>query len=71
MTDYDLLNARKLGAYQAIAEMMQTEIRKLAAAQAEKDEWMAEYHMRNLVSLADQLEETEKKFKKEVDNAVA
>ena len=71
MTDYDLLNARKLGSYQAIADMMQTEIRKLAAAQAEKDKWMAEYHMRNLVSLADQLEETEKKFKKEVDTIAA
>ena len=67
MIDYEMLNARKLGSYSAIAEMMQAEIRKLAAAQEAKDEWMAEWHMRNLVSLADQLEETEEKFKKEVD----
>jgi hypothetical protein len=51
--------------------MMQTEIRKLDATLAAKDEWMSKYHMHNLVSLADQLEAAEEKFKKEVDNAVA
>jgi hypothetical protein len=71
MFEYDLRTARKLGAYQAIADMMQTEIRKLDATLAAKDEWMSKYHMHNLVSLADQLEAAEEKFKKEVDNAVA
>jgi hypothetical protein len=71
MFEYDLRTARKLGAYQAIAEMMQIEIRKLDATLAAKDEWMAKWHMRNLVSLADQLEAAEENFKKEVDNAVA
>ena len=67
MFEYDLRTARKFGTYQAIAEMMQTEIRKLDATLAEKDEWMSKYHMRNLVSLADQLDDAEEKDKKEVD----
>jgi hypothetical protein len=71
MFEYDLRTARKLGSYQAIAEMMKADIRKLDAAMAEGDEWMAEWHLRCLRSLADQLDAAEEKFKKEVDNAVA
>ena len=67
MFDIEIRNARKLGTYQAIADMMRLEIRKLDAALAENDEWMAKWHMRNLVSLADQLDDAEEKMKKEVD----
>ena len=69
--DLALLNARKCGAYQAISDMMRGEIRKLNAALSEDDKWMAEWHMRNLCSLADQLDEAEEKFKKEVDTTAA
>ena len=71
MTDYDILNARKLGSYQAIAEMMQADIRKLDAAMAEGDEFMIEWHLRCLRSLADQLDAAEENFKKEVDTVAA
>ena len=64
---YDILNARKLGTYQAIADMMRREIRNLDAAQSKDDEFMADWAVRNLRSLADQLDEAEEKFKKEVD----
>ena len=71
MFDIEIRNARKLGTYQAIADMMRLEIRKLDATLAAKDEWMSEYHMRNLRSLADQLDDAEEKFKKEVDSIAA
>lgn len=71
MFEYDLRTARRMGTYQAIAEMMQFEIRKLDATLAAKDEWMSKWHMRNLVSLADQLEAAEENFKKEVDKQTA
>lgn len=67
MTDYMFENAYKLGTYQAIADMMRADIRKLDAAQAAGDEWMADWHMRNLRSLAAQLDDAEEKMKKEVD----
>ena len=68
MKDYMMETAHKLGTYQAIADMMRRDIRNLDAAQAAGDEFMAEWHMRSLRSLADQMDEAEKKFKKEVDN---
>ena len=61
--------ARQAGAYSAIADMMRREIRNLDTARADGDEWMADWAMRNLRSLADQLDEAEEKFKKEVDTA--
>ena len=67
MADMMIENAYKLGTYQAIAEMMRSEIRKLDAAQAADDQWMADWYMRNLRSLADQLDAAEEKMKKEVD----
>ena len=69
MANYMMENAYKLGAYQAIADMMRREIRNLDEARAEGDEWMADWAMRNLRSLADQLDEAEEKFQKEVDTA--
>ena len=65
MNDYSMKQAYQLGAYRAIAEMMRTEIRKLNDTLADKDNWMSEYHMRNLVSLADQLDAAEAKHKEE------
>ena len=59
--------ARECGSYRAIAEMMAEAVRKLDAAEA--DSWEAEFAMMNLVSLAQQFEETVEKFKKEVDTA--
>ena len=59
--------AYKLGTYQALADMMRREIRNLDAAQKSEVEFMADWAMRNLRSLADQMDETEEKFKKEVD----
>jgi len=67
MTDYLYNTAYKLGCYQAIADMMRREIRNLDAAQAADDEFMADWAMRNLRSLATQLDEAEEKMKKEVD----
>ena len=63
--DQSMKTAYRCGAYQAIAEMMSDAIRRLEAAEA--DSWEADWAMRNLVSLAAQLEETQEKFKKEVD----
>lgn len=63
--DYSMNNAYQLGAYKAIAGMMRDAIRALETAEA--DSFDANWQMRNLVSLAQQLEETEEKFKKEVD----
>ena len=69
MKDYMMNTAYKLGTYQALAQMMQREIRNLDAAQKADDEFMADWAMRNLRSLADQMDEAEEKFKKEVDTA--
>jgi hypothetical protein len=68
MRDYMMDNAYKLGTYQAIAQMMQREIRNLDAAQ---DDFDREWAMRNLRLLADQLDAAEEKFKKEVDTVAA
>lgn len=70
MQDYIMDNAYKLGTYTAIAQMMQREIRALDAAQKNNDEFMVEWHMRGLRSLADQLDDAEEKMKKEVDSIV-
>ena len=67
MKDYMLETARKMGTYSAIADMMRREIRNLDAAQKDGDEFMAGWAMRNLVSLAEQLDEAEEKDKKVVD----
>jgi len=69
MQDYMFETAHKLGTYQAIAQMMQREIRNLDTAQKNDDEFMADWAMRSLRSLADQLDEAEEKMKKEVDTA--
>jgi len=58
-------NAYKLGTYSAIADMMRREIRNLDKAQ---DEFDRDWAMRNLRSLADQLDEAEERMKKEVDS---
>ena len=57
--------ARECGSYKAIAGMMAERIRILNTAEA--DSWEAEFAMMNLVSLAQQFEETVEKFEKEVD----
>ena len=67
MKDYMMDNAYKLGTYMAISDMMRREIRNLTEAQSKDDEFMADWAMRNLVSLADQLDDAEEKMKKEVD----
>jgi len=64
MKDYMMDTAYKLGTYNAIASMMRDAIRALDAAE---DDFTREWQMRNLRSLADQLDEAEEKFKKEVD----
>ena len=68
MQDYMMDNAYKLGTYSAIADMMRREIRNLDTAQSKDDEFMAEWAMRNLRSLADQLDAAEKEMQKEVDS---
>ena len=65
--DTAMKTAYECGAYKAIAGMMAERIRTLDTAEA--GGWEAEFAMRSLVSLAQQLEETEKRFKKEVDIA--
>ena len=67
MIDYTMDQAYKLGTYMAIADMMRREIRNLDAAQKADDEFMADWAVRNLRSLADQLDAAEEKMKKEVD----
>jgi hypothetical protein len=69
--DHAFDNAYKLGTYQAIAQMMQREIRNLDTAQKADDEFMADWAMRSLLSLADQLDEAEEKMQKEVDTVAA
>lgn len=65
MTNYMMNTAYQMGAYQAIAGMMRDSIRELDS----DCEFTREWAQRRLVSLADQLEETEAKFKKELDTA--
>ena len=67
MFEYDLRTARKLGTYQAIADMMRDQIRKLAESE---DVYDTDWAIRSLVSLADRLDEAKENFKKEVDTAV-
>ena len=69
MKNYMMDTAWKLGTYQALADMMQREIRALDAAQKSNDELMIRWIMRSLRSLADQLDAAEEKMKKEVDTA--
>ena len=66
-TDHAFETAHKLGTYQAFADMMRREIRNLSEAQSKDDELMRRWAVRNLRSLADQLDEAEEKMKKEVD----
>ena len=68
MKDYMMDTAYKLGTYNAIASMMRDAIRALDTAQKDDNEFMVEWQMRNLRSLADQLDEAEEKMKKEVDS---
>jgi len=65
MLDNIALIARQCGSYQAIAEMMTESIRDLDS----KDGFEQEWALRRLRSLADQFEETVKKYQKEVDIA--
>ena len=65
--DLSMNNAYQLGTYKAIADMMRREIRNLDEAQKADDEFMADWAVRNLRSLADQLDAAEEKMKKEVD----
>jgi hypothetical protein len=65
MLDSTYKMAYRCGAYQALAQMMAESIRELDS----KDKWTREWAQRRLVSLAEQLEETEKKFEKELDTA--
>ena len=69
--DHAFDTAHKLGTYMAIAQMMQREIRNLDTAQKADDEFMADWAMRSLRSLAEQLDEAEEKMKKEVDTVAA
>jgi hypothetical protein len=66
-TDHAFETAHKLGTYQAFADMMRREIRNLDEARSKDDELMRRWAVRNLRSLADQLDEAEEKMKKEVD----
>ena len=60
----------KLGAYQAIAEMMRDAVRQLEAAQPGSFE--QDWARRQLVILADQFDETNERFEqKEVDTESA
>ena len=67
MKDYMFETAHKLGTYQAFADMMRREIRNLDEARSKDDELMRRWAVRNLRSLADQLDDAEEKMKKEVD----
>jgi truncated hemoglobin YjbI len=63
--DQSFNTAYQCGAYKAIAEMMRDAIRDMDS----DNEFTAEFAVSRLKMLADQLDETEKKFKKEVDIA--
>ena len=62
--DYSMNTAYQMGAYKAIAQMMRDAIRDLDAA---ADDYDRNWAMSRLMMLAEQLEETEAKFEKEVD----
>ena len=64
--DTAMNTAYQMGAYKAIAEMMRDRIREY---QDGEDDFDREWAMKRLVMLADQLDETEEKFKKELDTA--
>ena len=64
--DTAMNTAYQMGAYKAIAEMMRDRIREY---QGGEDDFDREWAMKRLVMLADQLDETEEKFKKELDTA--
>jgi Arc/MetJ-type ribon-helix-helix transcriptional regulator len=65
--DHAMSTAYQMGAYKAIAEMMRDAVRELQSG----DEFERDWATKRLVMLADQLEETEEKFKKEVDTVAA
>ena len=65
--DHAFNTAYQMGAYKAIAEMMRSAIRDMDS----KDEFEAEYAVTRLKMLAEQLDETQEKFEKEVDKAAA
>ena len=65
--EQSMKTARECGAFKTIAGLMAERIRILDAAEAGSME--AEFAMMNLVSLAQQFEETVEKFEKEVDTA--
>jgi hypothetical protein len=67
--DHAMNTAYQMGTYQAIANMMRREIRNLTKAQKADDELKRCWAVRNLVSLANQLDEAEEKFEKVVDTA--
>ena len=64
-SDHAMNTAYQLGSYKAIAQMMRDSIRELDS----DCEFTREWAHKRLVSLADQLEETEEKYKKELDTA--
>ena len=64
--DTAMNTAYQMGAYKAIAEMMRDRIREY---QDGEDDFDREWAMKRLVMLADQLDETEENFKKELDTA--
>jgi hypothetical protein len=66
--DHAMSTAYQMGAYKAIAEMMQDRIRELQAAE---DDYDRKWAMDRLIMLADQLEETKEKFQKVVDTVAA
>ena len=61
--DTAMKTAYECGAYKAIAEMMRDAIRDMSS----DSEFTANYARTRLEMLADQLDETEERFKKEVD----
>ena len=63
--DTAMNTAYQMGAYKAIADMMRDSIRELDST----CEFTREWAQKRLVMLADQLEETEEKFEKELDTA--
>ena len=64
-TDQAMNTAYRCGTYQAIAQMMAESIRDLDS----DSEYTRDWAKTRLVSLAQQLEEAEKKFEKELDTA--
>lgn len=69
-SDHAYNNAYQLGTYQALAEMMRDAVRQMEAAQPGSFE--QDWARRQLVMLADQLDETTERFEqKEVDTESA